>query len=195
MNLLFKSKVLVTWLLLLFSCHALALSERHLIIVCHGDKPSTLLEKTNKEKKQTDETMAYAKQISNLLLTYGFDNRSIAAVFVPPDKKTRKLAEEIAEIGLFAKDKIHIDKRLSDKQTKSFFKKKPENTSLLTDAAIREKVLAVYDEVETKYQKGHVLFLAPGVPAMELIDGVIHSKVKLRTAQAYMLPLVKREIT
>lgn len=192
----FKQKMLLLALLIALPFHTFALTERHLIIICHGDEKGRLLEKTENPGTVNEQNVLYAKQIANLLITYGFDNRSIAAVFVPPNKNTRHVAEKIAEIGLFTKNKIHADKRLSDKNT-SFFKnnKKNENPVKLSNAEVRKKVLEIYDEAESQYPTGHVLFLTPGLPAMELIDGVIHSKIQLRTAQAYMLPLVKREMT
>ncbi len=197
-NVFSKFKCLIWLGLLFFPLCTCALSERHLIIICHGDKAG-LIEQAKVGNNEDEKNINHAKQISNLLLTYGFDNRSIAAVFVSPDKNTRDVAQKIAEIGLFAKNKIHIDKRLADKEGKTKtalpFNISIKNKITLSNKEVRKKVLAVYDEVEDQYQTGHVLFITPGLPAMELIDGLIHSKVQLRTAQAYMLPLVKRDVS
>lgn len=142
-----------------------ALEERHLILIAYQHRAQS--------------ESAVITEIEQILVNYGFDNRSIAAVFVPPVDKIVTVAEQIAEIGFFTREKIHPDKRLALK--KNVLIKRQQRS-----------VLQLYDEIERTYPRGHVIFMADNVPLGELIEALTQTRLQLRTGQAYVLPLVPR---
>lgn len=200
--------------LLLFCQNGFALKEKHLIIVRHGEASHNVTQQYNSNPKHpkykpshlTDGGRLQVKQTAELLLSHGFDNRNIAAVYVSPLPRTIETAQIFADIGLYAKDKIHIDKRLIEVQVgdreglvESEFSRDtwwigPQDAKAHSGESydeVRKRILAIYDEVEKKHN-GHVLFITDGRPAMELIQNLTNTKMKLQTAQAYVLPLNKR---
>lgn len=209
------------WLLVItvvFCQNVFALKERHLIIIRHAEATSTLAGQYNSNPKHphykpaplTAKGFEQAKQIAELLLTYGFDNRSIAAVYVSPLPRTRETAQIIAGLGIFSEDKIQVDPRLIEVQAGDregllqnqfaqdiweIDSKEAKSYRGESNEAVRRRVLAIYDEVEKKYPEGHILFITDGIPAMELISTITKSRVKLETAQAYVMPLQKRHYT
>lgn len=209
-------RAFISGLLLLFCQSALALKERHLIIIRHAEATSDLVGQYNTNPKHphykpaslTPKGFEQAKQISELLLTYGFDNRTIAAVYVSPLPRTQETAQVIAQMGIFSAEKIHVDSRLLDiqagdreglvqppliRETWHIDPKEAKSYRGEANDDVRERVLAIYDEAEKKYPQGHILFITDGIPAMELINTMTKTQVKLETAQAYMLPLQKRQ--
>src|SRR5690242_6173316 len=119
-----KAKIFIAGILFLVCQNVFALKERYLIIIRHAEATSNLVGQYNtnprhphyKPASLTPKGFEQAKQISELLLTYGFDNRNIAAVYVSPLPRTQETAQVIAEIGIFSADKIHIDPRLLEIQ-------------------------------------------------------------------------------
>ncbi len=198
-----------------FSQSTFALKEKHLIIVRHGEAEHNLKQEYNSNPKHpkykpshlTEAGRQQVKETAELLLTHGFDNRNIAAVYVSPLPRTVETAQIFSEIGLFAKDKIHVDSRLIEVQVgdreglvESQFSKDTwwigrQDAKLHSGETyddVRKRILAIYDEVEKEHPEGHVMFVTDGRPAMELIESLTKTKMKLQTAQAYLVPLNSR---
>lgn len=136
---------------------AQALEERHLMVMCY--------EKADNESQMND--------IVKLLITYGFDNRSIVGVYVSPSSDGTQMAQLLSKIGLFTADKIHTDKRL--------LKAKP-------------ALMDVYHEVEALYPKGHVIFMMTAKPATAIIQMLTQDEeTRLKPGQGYLVPLFKRK--
>lgn len=201
--------------LLLFSSSVWAVSEPHLVIIRHGEGEHNINKRFNSNPDHqnyqpanlTDKGKEQAKKVAELLLTYGFDNRNIAAVYVSPLPRTQQTAKIVQDIGVFSADKVSVEPRLIEPkagnlegepfaaQLKDHWVVTPEEALALnaeTNDAVRARVLALYDEVALKHKEGHVLFFTHGTPAMELIDGVTRDEVRLKTGQAFMVPLQSR---
>lgn len=209
-------RIICLFVILVINCHvAQAISERHLILIRHGEADHNLLGTFNSNPKHpnykqanlTDYGKQQAKQTAERLVLHGFDNRNIAAVYVSPLPRTVQTAEKIAEYGVFTKDKIHVDTRLIESnagdlenELQDKFMQDAWHVSeddhqkyrLETNQQVRHRVLKIYDEVEKKYPNGHVIFITHGMPAMELLQDIVQIEVKLETAEAYLLPLVAR---
>lgn len=140
-----------------------ALQERHLIFVRQGG--STAL--VNQGKDQI-------KQTGEILLTHGFDNRSIVAVYVAPDKGSQQCAKLLAAAGLFSESKIHREPRLADKKKAG-------------------SILAFYDEIESKHKEGHVIFIDDNTRSLQLIETLTQEKPELRANQPYIVPFSLRQ--
>jgi broad specificity phosphatase PhoE len=201
--------------IILFTQSIQALQERHLIIIRHGQGEHNLTHEYNtnpkhphyKEAHLTDKGQEQVKQTAEVLLNYGFDNRSIAAVYVSPLPRTVETAEILAEIGVFDKEKIHLEPRLIETQAgdreglnKDKFTKDSRFVGIQeaksyhgeSNEDVRKRAIAIYDDVEKQHPEGHVIFVTHGMPAMELIDALTKNKVKLETAQVYLMPLSNR---
>ena len=195
---------------------ASALSERHLMVVRHGEGECDLTHTyhTNPDHAKyvavplTDRGQQQVKKTADTLLNNGFDNRSIAAVYVSPLPRAIETAQILANIGVISADKIHIDKRLIDIQAgdresaaqseqiiETWLVGAHEALSYRGESNIdvRTRMLAFYDEVEAKHPKGHIIIITHGIPSMELIDSVGKQKVKLELAQVYVVPLANRK--
>lgn len=193
-----------------------ALNERHLIVIRSGEAQHHLSRMHNsnpnhphyKPTTLTTKGQEEVNKAAQMLLSYGFDNRNIVAIYVSPLPRALETAQIMANIGIFSKEKIHVDQRLIDQLAGDREGKvKTSNSQDLwwvseqeakasggeSNTDVRRRMLSLYDEIEKQYpQGGHVLFITHGVPAMELIDGLTKSKVKLTNAQAYLVPLIPR---
>lgn len=211
-----KTKIISLCLSLIFFSHGLyALQERHLIIIRHGEHTLNATREYNTNPKHsgykvaplTDKGRSEAKEAAERLLTHGFDNRSIAAVYVSPLPRAVETAEILAEIGVYAKEKIKVDKRLietqagnreglnKDKYTKdSWYVGNHEAKSYGGESSedVRKRMTAVYDEIEKKHPEGHVVVITHGMPAMELLDMLDQNNIRLSTGEVYVVPLADR---
>jgi len=197
------------------SFSALALQERHLIVLRHGESEDMLTLTFNsnpnhpkyKPSALTDQGREQVKKAAEQMLNYGFDNRSISAVYVSTLPRAVETANILAKIGLFSQDKIQLDERLNEikagdteGQIQSTFIKdtwwigEQEAASHHGESseALRKRMLIVYDDIENKHPNGHVLFITHGMPSTELINSLTKVKVKLDPAQVYLIPLANR---
>lgn len=141
---------------------SLALQERHLILVRQGGVQAL-----------TEQGQEQIKQTRDVLLTHGFDNRSIAAVYTAPDKGSKQCAKQLAELGLFTQNKIHTEKRLGHEK--------------------KEVILAAFiDEIERKHVKGHVILIDDNTRSVELIELLTKDKPAPNSKQAYIVPFATR---
>lgn len=209
----FRMLLLLTSLLLSFP--TLALQERHLIVLRHGESEDMVSQVCNSNPKSakykpallTDKGREQVKKAAEQLLSYGFDNRSITAVYVSTLPRAVETANILAQIGLFSLDKIQLDERLNEIKAgnkeglaqsefilETWWIGDQEADSVRGESsnALRKRMLALYDKIEKKHPKGHVLFVTHGMPAMELIESLTKSKVKLDAAQVYLVPLANR---
>ena len=155
---------LITLFLISFYQNAMALKERHLVVL----QPSPIVQPITEKDRQL------AEETASLLLAHGFDNRSISAVYVAPNAFAVETAELLSEIGLFSKDKIHREIRL--KETHSQIEAQP-------------TLMAFYHEVERQHNEGHVLVITPEKEAILLVESATKNKVKLQPSQPYLIPL------
>ncbi len=210
-----KRKLLLSMFIILVTQSVLALQERHLIILRHGEGDQNITGEYNSNPKHpkykpahlTDKGQEQVKKAADLLLTHGFDNRNISAVYVSPLPRALETANIVADIGVYSKDKIHVDSRLIETQAgdrEGLFKNKLTKDSWLigpneaksfkgeSNEDVRKRMIAIYDEIEKKHKDGHVIFITHGLPGMELIDTLTHEQVRLETAQLYIVPLASR---
>jgi len=200
----------------LMSPTLLALKERHLVIINSAEAENDVSDHFNtdphnghyKPSNLTEKGRTQSKQIAELLLNYGFDNRNIVAVYVSPLPRAAQTADVLASIGVFSKDKIHKENRLSEAKagerenlSKSQFSKdswfvtsqEAKSFGGESNEKVKERMLSLYDETFKKYPKGgHVIFITHAVPAIELIDSLTKNRVKLQTAQVYLVPVITR---
>lgn len=209
-------KIISTLVLLILTAQsANAISERHLIIIRHGEAEHNVRNVYNsnpnhpnyKPASLTTQGKLQAKQTAERLVLHGFDNRNINAVFVSPLPRTIETAQVMAEYGVFAKDKIKIEPRLIEAQSGDL-EDEAQNKYTIdswhisdadhkkfraeTNSQVRKRVLNLYDEIEKKYPDGHIVFVTHGMPAMELLQDIVQIEVKLNTAEAYLVPLIAR---
>lgn len=203
-------------MLFIFSQSLFALQERHLIILRHGEAEQNITREYNSNPKHprykvahlTDKGREQVKKTAETLLMHGFDNRNISAVYVSPLPRALETAQIVADIGVFSKDKIHVDNRLietqagdreglnKEKLTKDPWLVGPNEAKFYkgeSNEDVKKRVLAIYDEIEKKHKEGHVIFITHGMAGMELIDTLTQEKVRLGTAQVYILPLSDRQ--
>lgn len=148
-------KILMTVGLLFLSSVAMALQERHAIFVRQGGEYAT----TSLGKEQIQQT-------GEILLTHGFDNRTIAAVYVWSDQGSLDCAKQLAAIGLFDNSKIHQ----SDKIDVTF-----------------------YDSLIKDHKEGHVIIIADSFRTGELIEVISQHPVDRHSHQPYIIPFLRRE--
>lgn len=207
---------LIVVILSILSNTVFALQERHLIIIRHGESDQNISHEYNSNPKHprykvahlTDKGQDQVKKTAEILLMHGFDNRNISAVYVSPLPRAIETAQIVAQIGVYAKDKIHVDKRLievqageregliKDKLTKDSWVVGPNEAKSYkgeSNEDVKKRVLAIYDDIEKKHKEGHVVFITHGMPGMELIDSLTHENVRLETAQVYIIPLNNRQ--
>jgi len=213
-----KIKWVIGFFFVILCQSALALSERHLMIIRHGEGECDIIAHYHSNPKHpqyksyplTDKGRAQIKEVSEILLSHGFDNRSIAAVYVSPLPRTIESAQLLTQIGVFTEDKIHIEPRLTEiqageregklqvdpiKETWIVGSHEAGSYQGESNIDVRKRVLALYDDVEKWHPTGHIIFITHGIPAMELTDNISKYKMKLALGQAYLLPLSKREKT
>lgn len=191
---------------------AWALSESHLIIIRHGEGQCDVDNRfdSNSRKNKgapcelTDKGRTQVKEVSELLLSHGFDNRNIAAVYVSSLPRAKATALHLAEVGLYNANKIHVDKRLDE------IKAGDREGEIQTDAlretwlvgeheaksyhgesneAVRKRMLKWFNDVTDKPTQGHIVVITHGIPAMELIESHTHQRLKLATGQVYVMPI------
>lgn len=149
-------------LLSVFAFPSLALQERHLILVRQGGTQAL-----------TEQGQEQIKQTRDILLTHGFDNRSIIAVYVAPDKGSLQCAKQLAELGLFTENKIHRESRLGHKKKV---------------AALASFV----EKLEKADDKGHVMLIDDNTRSVELIEHLTKEKPAANSTQAYIIPFNAR---
>lgn len=150
-----RSKILITIGFLFLSTAAMALQERHVIFVRQGGEYAT----TSLGREQIQQT-------GEILLTHGFDNRTIVAVYVWDDQGSLDCANQLAQIGLFEKNKIHQNNKID---------------------------VAFYDSLIKEHQEGHVIIVADSFRSGELIEVISQHPVDRNSHQPYIIPFLPRE--
>lgn len=145
--------LLVLWM---FGFPAMSLQERHIIFIRQGGVQA--LTPLGKEQ---------IRQTGEVLVTYGFDNRSIAAVYTMNEKGSMHCAKVLSEFGLYTPQKIH----------------KIDNMSLNW-----------YDQIEKKHHKGHVVVIDDNTRSADLIEAVAGHAVERQTTQPYIVPFAPRKV-
>lgn len=210
-----KSRMILSFFCAFLSFSAQALQERHLIVLRHGESEDMLNLTFNsnpnhpkyKPSALTDQGREQVKKAAEQMLNYGFDNRSITAVYVSTLPRAVETANILAQIGLFTQDKIQLDERLNEikagdiegqiqptfiKETWWIGEQEAASRHGESSEALRKRMITVYDDIEKKHPNGHVLFITHGMPSTELINSLTKVKVKLEPAQVYLMPLGNR---
>jgi 2,3-bisphosphoglycerate-dependent phosphoglycerate mutase len=193
--------------ILLISVHTADASQVNLVIVRHGQaahniadvynsnpsspnyKPSDL---TEEGKKQTNAT-------AKTLLDKGINDTNIEAVYVSPLPRTQETAEIMVQAGLFSKNKIHTDPRLTEVQIGDL-EGKPiihdwKNEFAVryhteTDEQVQKRVTEFYDSLVASHPQANIVVITHGVPAQKLMALVCKNPEKLATGQAVVCPLI-----
>lgn len=209
------NRIIIAFMCAWISMPIFALQERHIIVLRHGESEDMLTHICNtnpshskyKPSLLTDKGRKQVKQAAEQMLSYGFDNRSIKAVYASTLPRAVETATILADIGLFTHDKIQLDERLNEikagnkeGQLQSDFIRdtwwvgEQEAASIQGESsfALRKRMLMFYDDIEKKHHEGHVLVITHGMPSQELINSLTKEKVKLEPAQVYLIPLARR---
>lgn len=184
-----------------------------LVLVRHGNSEHNMANEYNsnpehehyKVSNLTALGKAQAQQSAQRLLQKGYNNHNIAAVYVSPLPRTQETAQILAEEGLFDPKKIRTEPRLIEVRAGN---RESLSTELFdgdhwerhdaytyqgeTNTEVKNRVLALYDEVVQKQPEGHILFVTHGMPTYELIDELTLQRIRLQTAEAMVLPLKQR---
>ncbi len=200
----------------LVSLNLFALSERHVIVIRSAEAQHNIDATFNSDPREINYRVSNlttrGKQQSNLaaerLAIHGFDNRNIVAVYVSPLPRAMQTATIMSNYGIFTMDKIHPDARLqnmlvgalegrSQKEIKQdpwhFSQGVSKKYEVETNRHVRNRMLAFYDEIESKHKDGHVLIIGHGLPAMELLQEIVQIEVRLNPSDTYILPLTDRK--
>lgn len=141
--------------LFIFSVSSFALQEQHAIFVRQGGEYAL----TSLGKEQIQQT-------GEILLTHGFDNRTIVAVYTTADQGSIECANQLSKIGLFEQNKIHQSDKID---------------------------LAFYDLLIKKHGKGHVIIVEDSFRSGELIEVISQHPVDRNSHQPYIIPFLTRE--
>jgi broad specificity phosphatase PhoE len=125
---------------------------------------------------QSDDDQAQGEQTATLLINYGFDNRNIAAVYIPEQARAIETANMLIEIGVFSKNKLKNDQRLVE---------------TITDNDARQSVQNFYNEIEKAHPQGHVIVITSPAIAKVFIETLTKNTVKAETAQPYLIPIAQ----
>lgn len=142
--------------LFIFSTASIALQERHAIFIRQGGEYAL----TSLGEEQIQQT-------GEILLTHGFDNRSIVAVYVGEDQGSLHCANQLAKIGLFEKNKIQQHDKID---------------------------LAFYDELIKKHKNGHIIIIEDSFRTGEMIEVISRHPVDRSSHQPYIIPFLPREV-
>ena len=145
----------MAFFLLLMSTAVQGLQERHAIFIRQGGEIAL----TPEGKIQTQRT-------GEILLTHGFDNRSICAVYVAKDKGSQTCAEQLAQMGIFDKKKIHRQNDID---------------------------LVFYQGLESKHLDGHVIIIDDNTDSIEILEKLADHEVDKTSYQPYILPFTTQK--
>jgi len=215
---MFRDQVLAFigfFILCFVSFDILALSERHVIVIRSAQAQHNVDATFNADPRESNYQISNlttrGQEQSNLaaerLAMHGFDNRNITAVYVSPLPRAIQMAKIMSNFGIFTMDKIHTDARLqnmlvgtlegtSQKDINQdpwhFSQAMAEKYEIESNRHVRNRMLALYDEIESKHKNGHVLIIGHGMPQMELLQEIIQIEVRLNPGDVYILPLAER---
>lgn len=181
-------------------------TEPKLIIIRHAEATSNVdnVYNTNPENPTyqavhlTEKGREQAAKTAKELKAQGFNPTNITQVFVSPLPRSMETAEILANQGLFAKDKIVLDKRLTEQQAGELEGKTQlpnwtddvaKKNHAETDEDVRIRALDFYAFLANKYFVGNTLIITHAKPASQLIEAASHEKVKLAPGEAKVVPL------
>lgn len=135
--------------LLIFSVSSFALQERHAIFVRQGGEYAL----TSLGKEQIQQT-------GEILLTHGFDNRTIVAVYTMTDQGSIECANQLSKIGLFEENKIYQNDKID---------------------------LTFYNSLIKKHEKGHIIIVDNSFRTGELIEVISQHPVDRNSYHPYII--------
>lgn len=186
--------------------HALYSTEQQLIVIRHGEAGNNVERVYNSNPKHpnyksfhlTGAGKLAIQKLAKDLLAQGFSNDHIAAVFVSPMPRTQQTADILVQQGLVSKDKIVIDKRVSefnvgDLEGKPTFPGwKPSMAKDChgeSEQEVRNRIKEFYDSVLRQYPQGNIIVVTHVLPSKYLIELVAHQDVILNPGEAKIVPL------
>lgn len=140
------------------------------------------------------------------MLDAGYSDDNITTVYVSPLPRTRQTAKVLVEQGLFSMDKIVYDERLievdaGDREGHStdefdedhWERHDAQKYNGETNFQVRQRVTKLYNDTVDghKGKSGHVLYVTHGMPTYELIDLLTEQRIRLQTAESFVLPLLE----
>jgi broad specificity phosphatase PhoE len=183
--------------------------ESSLIVVRHGEATSNIEKVYNSDPENANYKSANLTkaghqtvlETAKRLLSEGFSNDTISAVFVSPLPRCIQTADILAQQGLFSSDKIHIDKRLIE-QRAGDLEGKPQFATWEPSFAkkynaespeqVKNRVQDFYSDILRRYPQGNILVVTHALPGLDLIQIASHQQVKLNPGEAYVTPLESR---
>ena len=204
-----KHRIIFSFALMMMPMFANA--EQLLIVARHGQALNNVREINNSNPSHsryfpyplTDVGRKQAEESGRSLTEKGITSDSVEVVFVSPLPRAMETAEIFAKAGVCRREQIIIEPRLiesccGDLEGLSYGSFPTGDCWDLsmghqyggeTDEDVKNRVQTLYEEVKTRYQKGHVIFISHGSPARELIGVITGSRDILKTAEARILPL------
>lgn len=181
-------------------------TEPRLIIIRHAEATSNVdnVYNTNPENPNykpahlTEKGREQAAKTAKELKAQGFNPTNITQVFVSPMPRAMETAEILASQGLFAKDKIVLDKRLTEQQAGDLEGKTQlpnwtddvaKKNHAETDDDVRARALDFYAFLANNYFVGTTMVITHAKPASQIIEAADHEKVKLAPGEAKVVPL------
>lgn len=193
-------------LLMGVSSFAQEAADHKLILIRHAEATnntenvynSNPSHKNYKPAPLTERGKLEVKTLAQSLAAQGFDNDNIEAVFVSPLPRAKETADLLAKAGLFAKDKITVDKRLTEWQAGDL-----EGRTVLAvmspsmaqqfhaeaQEQVDNRIQDFYRSISKKYPDGNVIAITHAIPAQALITFLTRQVVKLAPGEARVLPL------
>lgn len=186
-----------------FSLHSM---EQQLIVIRHGEAGNNIEKVYNSNPENprykifnlTEAGILATQKTAKDLISRGFSNDNIAAVFVSPLPRTKQTADILVQQGLVSKDKIILDKRLielnagdlEDKPTfaawKSSFTKDYHAES---EEQVKNRVKDFYDSILRQYPQGNIIVVTHALASQDLIELITRQIVKLNPGEAKVIPL------
>jgi 2,3-bisphosphoglycerate-dependent phosphoglycerate mutase len=176
-----------------------------LIIIRHGQARSNVENMFNSNPLSPNYTVSHLTETgrkevldtSARLRAEGFNNDNIQAVYVSPLPRTQETADLLAESGLFALDKIIVDKRLIELQAgdlegnKMLAKWNDDEAKKYhaeTTEEVDKRVGEFLSDIKSMHPKGNIVVVTHNAVAIELQYLLSKQKIPFGLAEAKILP-------
>jgi broad specificity phosphatase PhoE len=186
--------------------YAVDTNSQKIVIIRHGEADNNIQKIYNSDPTNPKYTPANltekgkrdVQQTARNLLSQGFNNNNITAVFVSPLPRTQQTAEILVKEGVISPDKIITDKRIIELQAGDL-EGKPVISHWESAFAsqhhaesaedVKSRVNDFYQSLLQHNPSGNIIVITHALPAQDLIELIAHENVSLQPGQAKTLPL------
>jgi broad specificity phosphatase PhoE len=181
-------------------------NEQKLIVIRHGEAADNTANIYNSNPDEygyktmdlTEKGEQQAQKAAKELQLQGFCNDNIVAVFVSPLPRARQTADQLVKAGLITKDKIILDKRITETQAGDLEGKTqfPAWSAAIaqehhgeTEDQVRSRMFNFYNFLIRDYLKGNIIVVTHGHAGQNLIAIADDQKIKLALGDVKVVPL------